>query len=185
MNAATYNRRPTTDIVSQLVTNLTNLQVTIGNAAPAAAFSRVAIFDSENLVAAFQQLLISEQRICLVVVMDEQFHTVNRGQQLIVTRTLPVTLLISNRQLGDRVAALYGNATSPGAYGLMELVLPAVTGMLLAPPNGVTCEPVNNSVLIVKNEKDKQNLPGRAAVALELHCCGGNLQAALGPIPVL
>ena len=52
-------------------------------------------------------------------------------------------------------------------------------------PNGVTCEPVNNSVLIVKNEKDKQNLPGRAAVALELHCRGGNLQAPLGPQPVL
>jgi hypothetical protein len=67
----------------------------------------------------------------------------------------------------------------------MEAVLPVVTGMLLAPPNGVTCEPINNSVIIVKNEKEKQNLPGRAAVALELHCKGGHLQAPLGPIPVL
>lgn len=185
MTPATYNRQPVTAIVNQLVTNLAALKITIGNAAPTPAFARVALFDSENLVAAFQQLLISEQRICLVVVLDEQFKTENRGQVLISTRELPVTLLISDRQLGDRVAALYGNAATPGAYGLMELALPVVTGMLLAPPNGVTSEPIRNSVLIVKNEKDKQNLPGRSAVALELHCRGGNLQAPLGPQPVL
>ena len=143
------------------------------------------VFDNESLGEAFQRLLISEQRVCLVVALDEQFRTENRGQVLISTRMLPVALLISDRMIGDRVAALYGNATTPGAYGLVEAALPVVTGMLLAPPNGVTSEPAGTTVLIVKNEKEKQNLPGRAAVALELHCHGGNLQAQLGPQPVL
>ena len=184
MNAATNNRQPTTAILNQLVTQMQNLQVTIGAAAPVAAFDRVELFDSESLLDAFQLLTISEKRICLVVVLEEHFTTVNRGQTLISTRQLPVALLIGDRQMGSRVEALYGNANTPGAYGLVELALPAVTGMLIAPPNGVTCEPVSCSVLIVKNQKEKQNLPGRAAVALELHCTGGNLQANLGPTPV-
>ena len=185
MTPAIYNRQPTTAIVAALKTILSALQVTIGNNAPVAAFSRVELFDNASLLEAFQLLSLSEQRVCLVVTLDETFHTENRGQILISTRTLPVTLLISDQILGNRTTALYGDATPPGAFGLMEIVLPAVTGMLLAPPNGVTSEPVNASVLIVKNQKEKQNLPGRAAVALELHCRGGNLQAALGPQPVL
>ena len=185
MTPATNNRQPTTAILNALVALLENLQVTIGAAAPVPAFERVELFDSESLLEAFQLLTISEKRICLVVVLNEQFKTVNRGQTMISTRELPVALLIGDRQMGNRVAALYGNSTTPGAYGLMELVLPVVTGMLLAPPNGVTCEPVSCTVLIVKSQKEKQNLPGRAAVALELHCSGGNLQAPLGPIPVL
>ena len=185
MTPATANRQPTTAIVAALKTILTGLQVTIGTNAPVNAFARVELFDSESLTEAMQLLVISDQRLCLIVVLDESFHTENRGQKLIVTRSLPVALIISDRILGNRTTALYGNNTTPGALGLMELVLPAVTGMLLQPPNGVTAEPVNSSVLVVKNQKDKQNLPGRAAIALELHCRGGNLQAALGPVPVM
>jgi hypothetical protein len=188
MTPAISNRQPTTAITAALQAILSALQVTIGTNAPVAAFSRVELFDSESLLEAFQLLAISEQRICLVVTLDEHFQTTNRAQTLITTRELPVALLVSDRILGDRTTALYGDDTTPGAWGLLELVLPAVMGMLIAPApplSGVTSEPVNASVLIVKNQKEKQNLPGRAAVALELHCRGGNLQAALGPQPVL
>ena len=186
MNAAISNRVPTTTILSQIKTALAALQINIGGN-PATAFARVEQFDNENLGEAFQRLFISEQRICLVVVLDEQFKKENNSQKMIITRTLPVTLLISDRQLGSRLDALYGNATTPGAFALMEAVLPIVTGMLIppaAPLSGVTCEPVNNTVIVIK-DNEKQNLPGRAAVALELHCLGGNLQANLGPQPVL
>ena len=159
--------------------------VTAGVFLQGPAFQRIEQFDSESLVDAFQLLTLSEKRLCLIVALDEQFARDPRNNVMLITRTLPVTLLISDRVLGDRTTALYGDNTTPGAQGLMELVLPAVTGLILPPPWGVTCEPVNSSVLIVKNQKEKQNLPGRAAVALELHCSGGNLQAAIGPVPVL
>jgi hypothetical protein len=179
---ATYNRQPTTAILAELKARMTALKLADGTTP---AFARVELFDSESLLEAFELLTLSEQRICVIVPLDETFNTENRGQILISTRILPVALLISDRVIGDRTKALFGSAANLGAYALAELALPVVTGRLLDNPNGVTVEPVNTSVLIIKNQKEKQNLPGRAAVALELQCRGGNLQAPLGPQPIL
>jgi len=103
--------------------------------------------------------------------------------KLIVRRRLPVVLLISDRVMGDRKAALWGNNLTPGAMGLAELVLPAVTGQLIANPAGVVSEPQNTSVMTLK-DTDKKELPNRIVVAMELQCRGGRLEATLDPAPV-
>lgn len=182
MTPATNNRQPTTAILAELKARLTALKLA-DNVTP--AFSRVELFDCESLLEAFTLLTIADKRICVIVPTDETFERRPGDQIMVITRLLPVTLLISDRKLGNRTAALFGDGTDLGAYGLLELALPVVTGRLLENPNGVTSAPAHASVLIVKNEKEKQNLPGRAAVALELHCRGGSLQAQLGPGPIL
>ena len=50
---------------------------------------------------------------------------------------------------------------------------------------GVVVTPKEVTVLILKNEKEKQNLPGRAAVVLEVDCQGGWMETILGKGPTL
>jgi hypothetical protein len=121
------------------------------------AFDRVELFDSEDLSAAFQFLLITEQRVCVIVPLEAKFETVFGGasgmasRKLTSKREVPVVVLCSDRVLGDRKAALYGSDTERGAYALAELALPVCVGLLLPNPNGVVGEAVNYSVLTVKD----------------------------------
>jgi hypothetical protein len=157
------------------------------------AFEKVELFDSEDLTEAFKFLTLVEQRVCLIVPLDEEFNASpgeGNGQaalKYLWRRMLPVIVICSDRVLGDRKASLFGieppdaNAT-PGAFGLADLVLPAVSGLLLGNPNGVVCEPKMTSVLTVKDMEKK--LPGRVAVGIEFECRGGRLETTLpkGPI---
>lgn len=157
------------------------------------AFQSVKLFDTADLAAAMQELLLSQQRICLVIPDAERFESVLSGaHKLLVKRTLPVALLMSDRVLGDRQQALHGAPAAgdlpavAGAFALQEIALAAVTGRLLAPGGGlggVLCQPVTATVLTVEDTKKK--LPGRACVELDLDCTGGTLEAATGPGPIL
>ena len=151
------------------------------------AFQRVELFDSESLLEAFQLLTISEQRICLIVPLAEHWQTEVQTRKLLTRRTVNFVLLISDRVLGKRTTALYGDGTTatPGAHKLTAFTLPLVTGQLINNPNGVVSAPTTADVVIVKNDKEKQNLPGRAAVAQELECKGGWIEAALAVCPTL
>jgi len=168
-------RRATKEIVAEIRRRVGELKLLN---AETPAFERVELFDSDQLPEAFTALLISEQRVCVVVPLDERFETVMDQRKLTVKRVLPVAILISDRVMGDRKAALWGDASTAGADALKELVLTAVTGLLLPNPGGVLCEPVNVTVMTVRDtEKD---MPGRVAVALEVNCRGGIIEAQLG-----
>jgi hypothetical protein len=154
--------------------------------APLLAFGRVDLFDVESLTDAFRQLIISERRVCIIVMLTEQLTTEIQEQKILITRKQPVALLISDRRLGDRQKALWGDPadpTIPGAFALEKLTRPAVTGQLLDSANGkqkVICLPTMADSIFLKDE-DKKELPGRAAVMLELECSGGTLTARIGP----
>ena len=183
--ATTSNRQPASAIVAALITAVQNVQVTL-NDVPVAAFQRVEFFDSEKLADAFQFLFITEQRVCVIVPLEEKFEAVLQQPQMLVKRTLPVMLVMSDRVLGtaQRKVAYLGDNTTPGAMGLMEAVLPAVTGLLLPNPGGVLVQPVDNCALTI-SDKDQAKMPGRVAVALHVDCIGGTLTADLGRSPIL
>jgi hypothetical protein len=184
MIAATSHRRATSEIVNALQTAVKAVKIPATQAAPAAAaFGNVELFDSENLVEVFQYLLITAQRVCVIVPLDEKFDCITEQRLLRVKRALPVALLISDRVLGNRKAALYGDDSTPGAFGLAELVLPAVTGLLLPNPNGVISEPQNTSIMSLNDTAKK--LPNRITVVLELQCRGGWIEAPLAKGNVL
>jgi hypothetical protein len=153
-----------------------------------AAFGRVELFDSEDLTAAFQFLLITEQRVCVIVPLDAKFEQVFQVRKLTSKRNAPIALLCSDRVLGDRKAALWGRSepdgvTEHGAMFLAELTLPACAGLLLPNPKGVVCEPQDYSVLTIRDtDQDQQS---RVCVAVDLECKGGYLEADLGRSPVL
>jgi hypothetical protein len=180
MNPATITRASVAAIVTQLVANIKAVQLP-NNAG--AAFGEVKQFDEESLVEAFRYLHLVQSRVCVVIALDEKFVEKERSTKLLITRIVPICLLISDRVVGDRMKALYGDSTvNPPIYGadaLKELVLPMVTGTLLANPK-VVVSPESASVFVVK-DKMQQNLPGRSAIALELQCTGGTITANTGP----
>jgi hypothetical protein len=149
-----------------------------------AAFQRVELFDSESLTEAFQVLMVSEQRIAIVVPLTAHWEAECSQRKLLTRRSQPVAILISDRVLGTRTAALYGGPNNPGAFALAALAMPFVTGQLINNPGGVIARPASESTLILK-AADKQNMPGRAAVALEIQCQGGWIEAALNDGPTL
>lgn len=144
------------------------------------AFGQVKIFDLSDLVEAFKWLLITDQRICVIVPTNIDWHEESSHTKAIVRRSFSVALLISDRVLGDRTAALLGNNNTPGAMGLKDLVLPAVTGQLIANPSGVTSRPTREYVVHVKDNNKK--LPNRVTMCLEVECRGGRIDAVVQPV---
>jgi hypothetical protein len=181
MNPATSFYSTTAAILNALQASVQAVQFTPPGGAAQSAFGNVQLFDSENLAEAFQYLMIVEQRVCVIVPLDERIEIIASGQKLMVRRRRPVALLISDRVIGNRKTALWGDDKTPGAMGLMELTLPAVCGQLIDNPNGVVSEPSQVSMLTVNDVAKK--LPGRLAVVLELNCVGGRLEAATNVVP--
>lgn len=161
--------RTTTEIMDALVAKLQAVQWTPGSGPAEPAFQEVKRFDSTELVAAFTELLVTRQRVALVVYMGDRFGDAGSGpDQVCARRTTEVSLILSDRVVGKRQDAIYGTATNPGALPLKDLVRAAVAGRLLAEPGAVLCAPVNAEILTVENLKERQ--PGRAACLLELEC---------------
>ena len=190
MNPATNNRASVSEILAALSAALTAAQWTPVVDQPVAAFQTVKLFDLANIATAFKELTVADQRVCFIIADAEHFadkfsNSTDQGVQraLLMTRKLPVALLISDRVIGDRTTALYGGMNGTvkicGAEGLKEIALTAVTGQLLANPNGVVVRPTTSAVMDVKDMRT--NLPGRACVELDLECTGGTLAADLGP----
>ena len=186
MTPATYNRTPTAAIVQQLLASIQALKLADG---VTPAFGQARLFDLESLVEAFKWLSLADQRVCVIIPGEERFEEkAGHGTKLVITRLLPVTLLISDRVIGDRFTALYGSATAQppviGAYGLYELVLPVVTGAIVTSPVKAVAVPKAGSPFVVK-DKQQTNLPGRSAIALEVQVRGGVLEANIGPGPII
>jgi hypothetical protein len=183
MDAATSHFVSISAIAAQLQTQLQQVKLADG---ATAAFEQIELFDSENLTEAFQLLLLNAKRLAIIVPLDEHWESPSeRSNYLRLHRTIPMVVIVCDRVLGNRRDALYGNGTTPGAYGLEALALPFITGQLLDNPAGVVSKPVNSTILIVKNKTDKQNLPGRSALAIELQCQGGWMETYLSAGPSL
>jgi hypothetical protein len=181
MNAPTLHLQPIGTIAAALQTAVKAAQMIAPFNGP--AFGNVALFDSENLVAAFQYLLIVEQRVCVIVPLEERWENISKQGRLITKRVLPVMLLVSDRDIASRQVALYGDNTTPGAFALRDLVLAAVTGQLISNPSGVICEPASCCVMSVKDTEQK--LPNRITVGLEVNCRGGWIESQLDPGPTI
>ena len=189
--SATNNRRSVSEILAALSAALVAAQWTpVDNQPAIPVFQSVKLFDLANLATAFQELTVADQRVCFIIADSEHFadkfsNAGDQGvqRQMLFTRRLPVALLMSDRVIGDRTTALYGGMNGTvkilGAEGMKEIALTAVTGQLIANPNGIVCRPTSSAAVDVKDMRTK--LPGRACVELDLECTGGTVAADLGP----
>lgn len=177
--SATSNRYSVPEILAALIALLQAVELE----EDVPAFESVKRFDIENVDQAFKELMESKQRVCFVIPDLENFEPAVNAGKLMVTRRLPIALLISDRVMGDRQAALFGSDDTPGAYALAEGALEAVTGLILDNPGGVKCLPLTMGALSIEDIQKK--LPGRAVVELDVECTGGTLTASLGISPIV
>lgn len=173
---------PTRVALDALVEALQALQWQSG-----AAFSRVELFDDLDLPEAFKRLLLTDSRIALVIYSSDSFETQRADRQLTVRRKQELYVVFTDRVIGKRIDALLGSAPdgpqpNPGLLVLRDLVLPAITGLLVAQPAGIVCTPTRGSLMEVADTKTK--LPGRLAYLLEIDLQGGWLRADTGRSPV-
>lgn len=187
MQSAQQHFQTTSAVLNALLNQVKNLPGLYANgnwtvdtqeALNSLAFGSVKIFDADDLVEAVKWLYVTQQRVCVIVPGAFKWEEETGNTKLIVRRTGSVSLLISDRVLGDRTAALLGNAQTPGAMGLKDLALPAVTGQLLPNPSGVVSMPTREYVMSVK----KKDLPNRICICVELECKGGRMDAIVSPV---
>lgn len=186
--AATLSIKTVPQVATAILAALSAAQWTPEGGSAEAAFEAVKRFDSSELIRAFEEILVAQKSRVAFVVMsgeswEEDFATVSR---LSARRTLDVTILVSDRVLADRSAAIFGNATHPGCDKLKDLVLEKLCGRLIANPNACDVRPQSAEILFVERLEDTgKSLPGRAAYLIELEVQGGSLSATLGNGPAL
>jgi hypothetical protein len=175
--------RPTKTALDALVTILRGLEWEPSPDRPAQpAFKRVELFDDLDLPEAFKRLLISESRIALVIYSSDTFENQRSDRQMIIRRKQELYVVFTDRVMGKRIDALLGADNNPGLLVLRDLVLPAITGLLVPQPAGIICAPTRGSLLQVEDTDRK--LPGRLAYLLEIELQGGWLKADVGKSPV-
>lgn len=172
----------TSQILDEIVTRLQALTWTPDGGDPEDAFGLVSRFAVTDLEEAFADLLTTEQRVALVVCTGRDWQIMEEGPKTSMRRTTQVSVVVSDRILGDEQAAWSGSATTPGAWGLADLVPGAICGRLLDAPQAVDLLPVGEQDVSIDREVET-NLPGRAAVIIEFQAIGGWLHNTTAPGP--
>ncbi len=183
---ATLQLRTTSEVVAAIEAALQAAQWTPPGGSAQSAFETVRRFDSTELVRAFEEILVAQKsRVAFVVAggerWDDDSSTVSR---LRARRRFDVSVLVSDRVLGNRSESIYGNATHPGAASLKDLALVQVTGRLLGAPSPCHAIPGEADLLFVERLEDSgKTLPGRVAYLIDFTVVGGYLTAELGNGP--
>ena len=176
----TYGFSNTNTALTALADKLTALQWTPEGGPAQNAFAKVALFDMTNLAVALRELMSYADRVCLIVHDSERFENEHKNRELRTRQRRDVQLLIADRQIANRQAALSGDNKTPGVLALKDIVLGAVVGPLVP---GVFIQPEHGEQMIL-SEKARAELTGRVAFVLGLQIVGGNIITDLGPQPI-
>ena len=154
----------TLSILSALKTAIAAINLPSSYAAIAGypkAFPAVEIYAQENLMKAFDDLLIVEDRACFIIPGGDTHDSARDGAVVKTARASEVHLLLTDRDYNRAQAELVGGAEAPGVIALKDILIDAliwknlsIHGVLLLPTTG---DPMALS------DKDKENAPGRAA----------------------
>lgn len=174
--------RPTVDILDRMVDLLEAAQWTPTGGQAEPAFGEVRRYSSTDLADAFKTMLMSQQRVALVIYSGGQWEDAGSPRQVVSRRTLDVSVLVSDRVHGSHEQAVFGGPSNPGALALKDIAADTLTGRLLPNPNGVDCLPTTEDLITIEETSKQQ--PGRVAALVEFFVAGGYLRAdpSVGPI---
>lgn len=163
----------TSEILTALKAKIVALQLTDMSA----AFEKVAVYSKPNLAQALQDLLIFEDRVCLIIPDGDDYQNEDSGRILISKCTRRVVLLLADRDYGDRQAASTGDGDNPGVIELDRLVVNSLIGDNLGLARvRVKCD-VSEPFTISAKERDQ--LSGREAWHLDLAVEAGVLKTVI------
>lgn len=183
MSVETNRLRSTREILEAIKTALATLNLEQGQA----AFDRVEIFDLSDYLDAMTRLAMNQERTALVIWTGDEFETNRETVMLTVRRSCAIDIFITERRLDAPVKALTGDPETyqPGVLGLRDLVLPALTGQILA--SDAEADPPAELIYLVPqsiergiiNAEDKKKFPGRQVLILNLLAVGEWLQVGV------
>lgn len=129
------NFLPTIDIMRAMQTTLAALMLPAPRDGEK-AFESVRMYAHENLFGALKELLLFDDRICLVVPVGNEHESKRDAAVITMRRTAKFVLLVSDRVYGDTDSeAALGSANAVGALALGEMVADAIGGQSLGLPN--------------------------------------------------
>lgn len=145
-----------------------------------AAFQIVRPCAHENLAGALRELVVYEDRVCLIVPTATRHANARAGRVLTSRRTAEFLLLIADRAYADADGseAAFGGPDAPGAAALAELVIAALTGRSLGLP-GVALEPGAGEPFRVGPGKDRALPAGRECWAQAFSTAAGEMRCDL------
>jgi len=152
-----------------------------------AAFGMVELFDLADWGDALRRLATAESRVALVVYAGEQYENTREVSLLTTHRVTQVEILMTDFQLADPTVALIGDDIQPGALGLVDAVLPALTGILIDTAgnlDAVHLVPTGFDRMILTQE-DQDNAPGRHVIGLTFEARGAYMQIGVGESSVI
>jgi hypothetical protein len=165
-------------IVTAFLTGLAAVKLPVAFGADVAAFQKVKAYDLEDLLKALEDLLIFKDRAALV--LFEQCEHENRvdGRVMKVKRDVRVSVLIADRDWGNRQKALMGEdpaeGATPGALLLGNLCVEAMIGENA----GMIIEAETGEIFALSGKK-RENAAGRIAWRQEFKVTAGMLSVDL------
>lgn len=181
-NVPTTTRNSTVSLVTaaaQLLANLDSLQWQNEK-----AFGRVELFTAADIEEAFKALLIASGRAAILVWSGDDFTDAVQGTELRGKCETEFTVLFVSTVLGNPQTALLGDERSPGLFALRDLVLPAVTGVLLTGTTPTYTRKTSGSPFVLR-EDGKGVSRSKVAYQLTLQLAGGEIHTQLGYRPMI
>lgn len=152
--------------------------VSLVSPAPMFVTDAVKVFDRKDLIAAFRELFVFEERACFIVPASLRHETKDEGGVRIVRRELELGLLVTDQNFGGENTALIGEAGSnPGVLAIAEAVSDALIGESLG-LTGVVVE-VELADPFTLSDKEVEETK-RAAFAIGIVIPMGELRINLG-----
>lgn len=158
----------------------------------APAFGLVARYDQPDLTLALEELQSAADRVCLVLYEGDRYDTELRGRHLHMRRVAQVSLLLVDRHLTQRPAAVFGGVGNPGVVALKDQLMglgfplvdtgsdvaPTLPGLLLP---GIYVKPMSATSWSLEDRTG--TLAGRGAWRVRLELIGGPSVHDLGQQP--
>lgn len=169
---------PTKSITDALKARLELIQWDGSDLFPEVSGERaVRAYSHPNIAAALEELLIFEDRVCLIVPGRDEYQNEENGRELVTRCARTFFILLADRDYGDRLAAHLGDSDTPGVIEMNRLVVENLLGTDLG-IRGVKVMPESGEAMTVTREGtaarvSEDELAGREAWALTLRIdCG-------------
>lgn len=142
------------------------------------AFEAVEAYDMTDLADAMNRLVAQRDRVCLVIYDGTSFDNRVSGTTLHTSSIRQFVLVVADRNFGDRMIALVGSDSAPGAYLLADRVVEEFRGAIPG-IDGCRWEPTETEPMSIEG-KVRDELVGRGAMLVTLRCIGGEAMSQNG-----
>lgn len=173
-------------ILEAIRQRLASLEWTPPGGGPVAAFGQVVIYDLKDLAVAVRELLALDDRVALIIYEGDKWSNDAIGYTATFELVRQVTVLVTDRQLGDRTAATLGGDYNPGAYLLADLVNEDLLGSVTinradaagASSRRVWMRPTDGQPMLIEG-RVREELVGRSAKVLSFEVLSGTASSNL------